>query len=366
MILVYNKTITACSNYQLGSRRSERIGPSSQSPVAGGVKFCGVCGSPMPTSQTPPPPQQSQNPYGPPPQNPYGAPPPQIQYRGQQQPDGSYVPPNQYEEYTNSPFGSAVPRAELHNPKGDLRIGDMTIPIDGELVPVLDIMLGNQLPIYFEHHILLWKHPGVQIGFKSIKGAAKRFFAGLQIFISEAQGPGNIAFSRDSVGQIVALRLQPGQMVEVREHQFLVATSNIDYGFTFMQSASNILFSRTGLFIDQFTARSGEGMVLLHGYGNVFEKILAPGEPLDVEPGAWLWKDPSVQMTETSDAGAQRGGSIFGAIGGLMAGASIILNRFTGPGRLGIQSMTYHPPQPERAQQAGGQQNLDLGQLFNS
>jgi len=39
-------------------------------------------------------------------------------------------------------------------------------------------------------------------------------------------------------------------MVEVREHQFLVATGNVDYGFTFMQSASNILFSRTGLFID--------------------------------------------------------------------------------------------------------------------
>ncbi len=155
-------------------------------------------------------------------------------------------------------------------------------------------------------------------------------------------------------------------MVEVREHQFLVATSNVDYGFTFMQTASNILFSRTGLFIDQFTARGGEGMVLLHGYGNVFEKMLGPGETLDVEPGAWLWKDPSVQMTVTTVAGSQRGGGIFGAIGGLMAGASIILNRFTGPGRLGIQSMTYHPPQPEGAQQAGGQQNLDLGQLFNS
>jgi len=317
--------------------------------------------------QTPPPPQPPQNPYvQPPPQGQYGIPPQQSQYRGQQPPEGAYIPPNQYEEYTSSPFGTAVPRAELHNPKGDLRIGDLVIHIDGELVPVVDIMLGNQLPIYFEHHILLWKHPGVQIGFKSIRGAAKRFFAGLQIFISEAQGPGNISFSRDSVGQIVALRLQPGQMVEVREHQFLIATGNVDYGFTFMQGAANILFSRTGLFIDQFTARGSEGMVLLHGYGNVFEKMLAPGETLDVEPGAWLWKDPSVQMQVTTVAGSQRGGGIFGAIGGLMAGASIILNRFTGPGRLGIQSMTYHPPQPEGAQQAGGQQNLDLGQFFNS
>ena len=325
------------------------ICPRCQSQVADGVKFCGSCGAPMQQMNPTPPPQ-------PPPPGPgaYGA------------PQGVYTPPNQYEEYANSAFGNAVPKAELHNPKGPLRIADMTITIDGELVPVVDIMLGNQMPIYFEHHILLWKHPGVQIGFKSLRGAARRFFAGLQIFISEAQGPGNISFSRDSVGQIVALRLQPGQMVEVREHQFLVATGNVDYNFTFVPGAANILFSRTGLFVDQFTAQGGEGMLLLHGYGNVFEKMLAPGEALDVEPGAWLWKDPSVQMTVTTVAGSQRGGGILGAIGGLMAGASFILNRFIGPGRVGIQSMTYHPPSTEGSPQAGGQSNINLGNLFNS
>ncbi len=80
----------------------------------------------------------------------------------------------EYEQYANSMFGNTVPKAELHNPKGPIKIADMTITIDGELVPVVDIMLGNQLPIYFEHHILLWKHPGVQIGFRSMKGVAKR------------------------------------------------------------------------------------------------------------------------------------------------------------------------------------------------
>jgi uncharacterized protein (AIM24 family) len=317
------------------------ICPRCQSQVADGVRFCGTCGAPIQQpGQTPPPPGAA--------------------------PQGVYTPPNQFEEYRNSMFGNTVPKAELHNPKSPLRIADMTISIDGELVPVVDIMLGNQMPIYFEHHILLWKHPGVQMGFKSVQGAARRFFAGLQIFITEAHGPGNIAFSRDSVGQIVALRLQPGQMVEVREHQFLVATGNLDYGFTFVQGAANILFSRTGLFVDQFTAR-GEGMVLLHGYGNVFEKMLAPGEALDVEPGAWLWKDPSVQMQVTTVAGSQRGGGILGAIGGLVAGASIILNRFIGPGRVGIQSMTYHPPVAEGAQQAGGQNNMNinLGDFFS-
>jgi uncharacterized protein (AIM24 family) len=325
------------------------ICPRCQSQVAEGLKFCGTCGASLQGSQTPPPPGQGVGSRG---------------FASSQ--DNGFTPPNQYEAYRSSAFGSAVPQAELHNPKGPLRVGDITITIDGELVPVADVMLGNQMPIYFEHHILLWKHPGVQLGFKSLKGAAKRFFAGLQVFITEAQGPGNISFSRDSVGQIVALRLQPGQTVEVREHQFLVATGNVDYNFTFVQNASNILFSRTGLFIDQFTARGAEGMVLLHGYGNVFEKVLNAGETLDVEPGAWLWKDPSVQMQVTSVAGSQRrGGSILGAIGGFVAGSSIMLNRFIGPGRIGIQSMTYHPPTPEGAPQAGGQNNLSIGGLGN-
>jgi len=324
------------------------ICPRCRSQVANGLKFCGTCGTSQQPNYTPPPPTQGDSSYGSQP--------------GQE----GYTPPNQYESYRNSPLGNAVPKAELHNPKGPLRVADVTITIDGELVPVVDVMLGNQMPIYFEHHILLWKHPGVQLGFKSLKGVAKRFFAGLQILITEAQGPGNISFSRDSVGQVVALRLQQGQTIEVREHQFLVATSNVDYNFTFVQNAANILFSRTGLFIDQFTARGSEGIVLLHGYGNVFEKMLAAGETLDVEPGAWLWKDPSVQMKVTTVAGSQRGGSILGAIGGFMAGSSVMLNRFIGPGRIGIQSMTYHPPITRGAPHVGGQSNIrGLGDMFS-
>lgn len=145
------------------------ICPHCQNQVADGVKFCGTCGRPLAVSSPSQP-----GAYAPPSQP---QPQPQSQYGA---PQNIYIPPNQYEEYTNNEaFGNSVPRAELHNPKGLLKVGDMTITIDGELVPVVDVMLGNQLSIYFEHHILLWKHPGVQLGFKSLKGAAKRFFAGL-------------------------------------------------------------------------------------------------------------------------------------------------------------------------------------------
>jgi uncharacterized protein (AIM24 family) len=43
-----------------------------------------------------------------------------------------------------------------------------------------------------------------------------------------------------------------------------------------------------------------------------------------------------------------------------------MMNRLTGPGRVGMQSMTYHEPAAEGAQQAGGQSNVGsvLGSLF--
>jgi hypothetical protein len=48
------------------------------------------------------------------------------------------------------------------------------------------------------------------------------------------------------------------------------------------------------------------------------------------EPGGWLYKDPSVQM-ETNYQGLTAG---------LLGGMRLACNRFTGPGRVGLQSMS--------------------------
>jgi len=286
--------------------------PSCQTPIPAGARFCPACGAPAP----------------------------------QQVAVGAYSEP--------------VP--ESANPKEPISVGDMTVRIEGELVPVVDIELGPRMTIYFEHHILLWKQPQVRLGFMGLQNAGKRFF------VSTGTGPGNIAMSREAPGQIVALRLRPGQAVDVREHQFLMATNTIAYDFYWQQGLANVFFSRSGLFIDRFTASNDEGLLLLHGYGNVFEKQLAPGEQIDVEPGAWLWKDASVRMDTVSVLQSGGGGGLMGALGAFVGGASLMMNRFTGPGRLGLQSMTYHDPAGEGAQRQGGSSNVGgvLGNLFNT
>jgi uncharacterized protein (AIM24 family) len=71
----------------------------------------------------------------------------------------------------------------------------------------------------------------------------------------------------------------------------------------------------------------------LHGYGNIFEKVLDPGEQIDVEPGGWVYRDASVRMDP----------QVFGLKTGLLGGGGrLVFNRFTGPGRVGIQSMYVH------------------------
>ena len=210
--------------------------------------------------------------------------------------------------------------------------GGVTYHIDGELVPVLTVDV-SAASVYFEHHILLWKHPSVMIGLKAMGGVLKRMVAGMQVFVTEASGAGLVAFSRDGPGHIVPVHLAQGQELEVREHQFLAATNAIDYSFARVRGVSNMLFGGTGFFIDKFHSHRGDGILWLHGYGNVFEKTLADGESIDIEPGGWLYKDTSVRMETTID---RLTSGLFGA------NMNFILNRFTGPGRVGIQSMYVH------------------------
>lgn len=210
--------------------------------------------------------------------------------------------------------------------------GGVTYHIDGELVPVLTVDV-SKTSIYFEHHILLWKHPSVRIGLKAMGGMLKRVISGMQIFVTEAYGDGMIAFSRDGPGHIVPVHLPKGRELEVREHQFLAATDAIDYSFTRVRGVSNMLFGGTGFFVDKFHSHKGDGILWLHGYGNVFDKVLADGESIDIEPGGWLYKDTSVKMETKID---RLTSGLFGA------NMNLILNRFTGPGRVGIQSMYVH------------------------
>lgn len=205
---------------------------------------------------------------------------------------------------------------------------------EGSLVPELLLELDGSGGIFFEHHTLLWKDPAVQIGLKKLPGGIKRKIAGLDFFLTMTSGPGRIAFSMDTTGRIIGHHLHPGETLLVREHQFVAATDNLDYSFERVQGVRNMLVGGTGLFVDRFATTGDHSTVWLHAGGDLFEVTLADGEQIDVEAGSWLYRDRTVKM-EAVTMGLKTG--MFGG------GGKLTWNRFTGPGRLGIQTLFIDP-----------------------
>jgi uncharacterized protein (AIM24 family) len=261
------------------------------------------------------------------------------------------------------------------------------------VVPVAELQLDPSDSVFFEHHVMLWKDASVPMSVMSSPGGARRMLGDLPFVLSVARGPGRLAFSRDAAGALVVLPVEPGHELEVRGHALLAASGSLTYTFTKVPGLRTMLMAGTGMYFDQFVATTTPGVLMLHGYGNVFERVLGEGETIQLEPGGFLYKDSTVSMevinvdiagsSNDGDAGggaaatvtqglksagqlAGRGfrglkamrelmsdgvagaaGQLLGGGGSALAGAfssntRIVLMRLTGPGRVGMQSMYHH------------------------
>ena len=221
-----------------------------------------------------------------------------------------------------------------------IQFGQSHCQIEGLYVPVADFNLAAADSVYFTHHVLLWKDAAVTIGTMSMRGGWKRLFAGLPLIMTQATGPGHIAFSRDAPGEMIAVPLQPGQAIDVREHIFLVATAQVSYDwfntniwFTTRSGDDTETHYPIGMFMDRFVAAQQPGLLLLHGAGNVFIRSLRQGETILIKPTALLYKDPTVQMQLHFEhpSGTWRSWRSWGE--------RYLWLRMHGPGRVAIQSV---------------------------
>jgi uncharacterized protein (AIM24 family) len=275
--------------------------------------------------------------------------------------------------------------------------------IDTGVVPVADIELAEGDTVFFEHHVMLWKDDTVAMSVMSTPGGAKRLLSGMPFVLSVAHGPGHVAFSRDASGELVVLPVDPGVEIDVREHGLIMATGTLAYTFEKVPGLRAMLAAGTGMYLDRYTAQAGPGLLVLHGYGNVFQRTLGPDEVIQVDPGGFLYKDSTVRLevesisikggeppgsaspasadaeapaapVEESGGGgrfgrglrglkaarsavsggallqaansARSGGGLQGVVGALAGGGGTTMMRLTGPGRVGIQSM-YQPHKSE-------------------
>jgi uncharacterized protein (AIM24 family) len=229
-----------------------------------------------------------------------------------------------------------------------IQFGSSTCQIEGAYVPVADFNLAAGDGVYFTHHLLLWKDEQVNISAMSLKGGWKRLFAGLPLVMTQAAGPGRIAFSKDKPGELLALPLHPGQMIDVREHVFMIATNHVIYDwfttdiwFTTQQGKDQETHYPIGMFMDRFMAEARQpGLLLLHGGGNVFLRTLAPGQTILIKPTSLLFKDSTVNMHLHFEhpAGTWRSWRSWGD--------RYTWLRLIGPGRVAVQSNYEHFEDP--------------------
>jgi uncharacterized protein (AIM24 family) len=224
-----------------------------------------------------------------------------------------------------------------------IQFGQSTCQVSGKYVPVADMQLAQGDGVYFSHHVLLWAEPAVQMQAMSMKGGWNRMYSGMPLIMMQAAGPGHIAFSHDDPGETVIVPLQHGQSVDVREHEFLVATTNVGYdwyqsGVWFTTGSGNDQETHfpLGQFIDRFHADGGPGLLLIHSPGNVFIRDLQQGQAICIQPSALVYKDPSVGMQLHIEYPA--GGGIFGGYN-----SRTVWLRMWGPGRVAVQSVFERP-----------------------
>jgi uncharacterized protein (AIM24 family) len=251
-----------------------------------------------------------------------------------------------------------------------VQMGRSSAQILGTLAAALDVRLAGGEGLYFPGYTLLWQEPSVEVTSMPLRHGWDRVRAGLPVVMLQAVGPGTISFSHDTAGETLALPVQPGAAVDVREHQLVAATLGVGYdwfdsGVWFTTSGNSNAgqsgdagLLRMGLeltgtdagsrererteeiewhypagrHIDRFTAGDNPGAVFVRCGGNAFVRDLAEDEQILVKPPAFLFKDPTVGLqlhVEFPAAGVKLWRTW---------GNRYLWLRVIGPGRVGLQS----------------------------
>ena len=214
----------------------------------------------------------------------------------------------------------------------------MDVEIKGTVLPVLEAKLNPGDKLVAEAGELAWMTQTIQLktttqtgGAKGVMGVLKRAVAGGGIFMSEYEaqgGPGMVAFATKLPGEILPVKIAPGQELMVHRHGFLCATEGIELTMGFQKKLGAGIFGGDG-FVLQKMAGTADAWVEIDGEVIVYD--LQPGEMLRVHPGHVAMFQATVPFEITTVPGIKN--KIFG-------GDGLFLAKLTGPGRVWLQTLT--------------------------
>ena len=208
----------------------------------------------------------------------------------------------------------------------------MRYEVEGDTLPVLEVILENGESINCEHGAMVWMSNNVKMeaGGGGISKMFSKGISGENIFSNTytAHGAqGMIAFGTNFPGKIVPVEIAPGKELVAQKGAFLAATPGVDISVFFQKKVMSGLFGGEGFIMEKF---SGSGYAFLEVDGAVEEKVLGAGEQLVVDSGYVAAMEQSVSM----DIEMVKG------LGNIAFGGEGLFNTIlTGPGRVWLQTM---------------------------
>ncbi|KIX98055.1 uncharacterized protein Z520_06134 [Fonsecaea multimorphosa CBS 102226] len=261
------------------------------------------------------------------------------QYYAQQQ-YGSNVPYQDQGQYQNQYQNQypQQPQQQHHAPQGGPSTGGMFdsswhSTVDGISYSITNRDTNAMLNVRIPRDVVIRSKPGAMIQMTptillqgKIKFSMKKLFTGSQLAESTYTGPGEVSLAPTLFGDISAIPVRPDEGWNLGKEAFLACTSGVVRD-TKSQSLGKAFFSGEDLFIYHI---SGQGTLWVTSFGAIVARDLQPNEQHIVDNGhlvAW-----------NCQYAIERAGR--GGMDSVKTGEGLVC-RFTGPGRIYIQSRNH-------------------------
>lgn len=216
--------------------------------------------------------------------------------------------------------------------------------ITGDDDPFLHVSLQQGEKIYCESDAMVMMEANLDLRGKmqgGLMGALARTFANDESFfqqhIEAVRGGGDCLLSPTLPGALQVLEVGKRQYI-LNDGAFVCATSGTEMKVR-TQNLGNALFAQSGGFF--VMATSGEGQVVISGFGSMFALDVEPGKDVIIDNSHAVAWDSSLQyeISVTTNGGKSGGlgGMLSNMVNSVTSGEGIVL-RFSGSGKVYVCS----------------------------
>ncbi len=213
-----------------------------------------------------------------------------------------------------------------------------TFSLVGTPDPFLHVTMRRGETIYCESNAMVMMEDVLELKGKLqgglVAALARRFANDESLFqqhIEAVRGDGDCLLAPTLDGDMQILDVGPRQYT-LSDGAFVAATSGVDIKVK-MQGLGAALFGDTGGFLVMHT--SGQGQLVVNGYGTLFEIDVVPGKDTLIDNGHIVCWDSTLQ--HEMSVSTTRGGMIGNLVNSLTSGEGMIM-RFKGQGKVVVCS----------------------------